>query len=113
MRITVIATGIEKDAPVPAQEKEKVTPLRQPLGLHQPLGLRQPRKSRMASTGLSQEDLNIPAFVRKGYAGQEQSEPPAAKPKAANAGNEEDFIFDEDESDREFEIPAFIRKQAD
>ena len=67
----------------------------------------------MASTGLSQEDLSIPAFVRRGYADQEQGEPPVAKVKAANAGNEEDFIFDEDESDREFEIPAFIRKQAD
>lgn len=107
MRITVIATGIEKEAqaaPAP-QEKDKVTQLRQAPGLRQ-------RKPRMASAGLSQEDLSIPTFVRVGYTGQEPREAPASKPKAVNAA-EEDFIFDEDESDKEFEIPAFIRKQAD
>jgi len=105
MRITVIATGIEKDVPAaPAQDKDKVTPLRQGSALRQ-------RKPRLASAGMAIEDLSIPTFVRVGYAGQESPEPQMAKPKAVNA--EEDFIFDEDESDKEFEIPAFIRKQAD
>lgn len=107
MRITVIATGIEKEMPTaPAQDKDKVTQLRQAPSL------RPRNKPRMASaSALSPEDLNIPTFVRVGYSGKEQPETHMARSKAASA--EEDFIFDEDESDKEFEIPAFIRKQAD
>ncbi|MDY7000874.1 MAG: cell division protein FtsZ [Thermodesulfobacteriota bacterium] len=118
MRITVIATGIDsKEAyvPVDVSSKGKITPLR---GVAQGVGqgagriernVEQPRRVVRAASG--GEDLNIPTFVRKRNAsGEVQSAPmpKAAVPKASAPG-EEDFVFDEEE----FEIPSFIRMQAD
>ncbi len=53
----------------------------------------------------SEEDRNIPAYLRR------QSQVAQTAHQAANAHQpgEDDFVFDEDE----FEIPSFIRRQAD
>ncbi|MFV0350602.1 MAG: cell division protein FtsZ [Halodesulfovibrio sp.] len=53
----------------------------------------------------SEEDRNIPAYLRR------QGQVAQTAQQAANLHNpgEDDFVFDEDE----FEIPSFIRKQAD
>ncbi len=124
MRITVIATGIEaKSAFGPSEEKSmgKVTPLRGqasasagPSGGGQP----QPRTGTLnpvrtpARKATNDEDMNIPAYLRKGAkAQQEQAAPRAEAPMRSRAAapGKEDFVFDEEE----FEIPSFIRMQAD
>ena len=57
--------------------------------------------------GAPHQDLTIPAYLRRGRKG--ASDPaPVAQYRAHTPGSE-DFIFDEDE----FEVPAFIRMQAD
>jgi len=53
------------------------------------------------------DDWNIPAFVRRQERKQEVHAP--AQVMNGHAPGEDDFVFD----DQEFEIPAFIRKQAD
>ncbi len=125
MRITVIATGIDaKDMQaVPDRAPQsKITPLRRggrvPNLTSSPAPQPQPQQSapqptmrprpRPASLGEADDDLNIPAYLR--YK-KNQDEAPKAKVQQVNghAPGEDDFIFDEDD----FEIPSFIRKQAD
>jgi cell division protein FtsZ len=114
MRITVIATGIECKETLKARNdraenvspftlrdarKQAVSALTPPSG---PSG--QPR--RVSSLG-STEDVNIPAYLRRAKTtGSDSPQRPLAK---ASQPGEEDFIFDEEE----FEIPSFIRMQAD
>ncbi len=114
LRITVIATGIEKSNQEQRQlgqgKEGKVTSLQQ-----EKEKIRQVHSQWSGNAGLgqSQDDRNIPAYLRKGQGGpgstQEQHQAEAKKAKARPAPGEEEFIFDEEE----FEIPSFIRKQAD
>jgi cell division protein FtsZ len=126
MRITVVATGIEaiKQQPVYERESAKVTPFRtrpnkiggksaapssQPARetMREPAReMASPRPRPTAKSGGADDDWNIPAFVRRQ---QRKEEAPASAQLSAHAPGEDDFIFDEDE----FEIPSFIRKQAD
>ncbi|MEG6505959.1 cell division protein FtsZ [Nitratidesulfovibrio sp. 1201_IL3209] len=121
MRITVIATGI--DAGIVGVEgagkSGTVTPFRKGGSLAQPAprSAAQPRAEQVQAKpaaqqtvqprglgGFSDDDRNIPAYLRK--QGQVQA---TVNRVNSHAPGEEDFIFDEDE----FEIPSFIRKQAD
>ena len=100
LRITVIATGIEQ--PTDSRQNQpfgqkKVTSLDQARG-------GQPRQA--ASAAGDSEDRHIPAYLRKGRGGQKDQ---GGQPAGQDSGSqEEEFVFDD-----EFEIPSFIRKQAD
>lgn len=81
-----------------APKQDVVTAPRQPRGMQ----------------NFSEEDRNIPAYLRKqgqvAATAQRASAPPAAtQAQQTHAPGTEEFIFDEDD----FEIPSFIRKQAD
>ncbi|MDQ7832559.1 MAG: cell division protein FtsZ [Desulfovibrionaceae bacterium] len=133
MRITVIATGIDSErlaasnaaaAARQAEERhvENVTPISRtrtpgssgPGGGGvpvQPAGpgsiLQSPRAAKIM-TSVTANDYNIPAYIRKGV--KKTPESAAVQPPVkAHAPGEEEFIFDEEE----FEIPSFIRMQAD
>ncbi|WP_456324982.1 cell division protein FtsZ [Desulfonauticus submarinus] len=98
LRITVIATGIEgKEEQAPAEEK--VTSFTE-IKKKNEKALRQvkPHSSEMDS----KEDLRVPAYLRKRGKSFTQS-------TEDNSGKGEDFVFEEEE----FEIPTFIRMQAD
>ncbi len=115
MRITVIATGIEADGQLRPQNNErpamgnKVTPLRKRGNMQQQAGgttqaaapkpARQPRQS---YSGMHEEDLTIPTFQRNRSRDELRT--------GVHAPGEDEFIFD---SEDDFEIPTFIRKQAD
>lgn len=133
MRITVIATGIDTVAAETTHQESilsgrigggggggKVTPIsnkpaqavqtapapraEQP---RQQERILQPQQMR-GTENFSDEDRSIPAYLRKqGQAAATAQQ--AAQAAGGHAPGEEDFIFDEDE----FEIPSFIRKQAD
>ncbi len=103
IRITVIATGIDdayaKQEPVNSKvtdltriQKGQSRPRTKPRGMHL-----DPEE---------EENLNIPAYIRRSRNAQGLS-PNTAESKNTSKG--EEFIFDEDE----FEIPSFIRRQAD
>ncbi len=132
MRITVIATGIEveemcnpkdhgfagfqqgvsaKDLKnrASAAGQGNVTQLhsrgQQPRGGQARPQTQQQQPPRMNSRRpLSDEDLNIPSYLRF-----KKSQEENMGGMNHHAPGEDDFIFDEDE----FEIPSFIRKQAD
>lgn len=102
IRITVIATGIE-DAFEKIEEKNaNVTRIDTQRGASRMV--QRPRTVRIE--GDSKENLNIPTYLRTrknidSLVGHEEK--PSVRKK------NEEFIFDEDE----FEIPSFIRRQAD
>ena len=105
MRITVIATGIETNSNQPQQKKQTVNTLHNPAP-SQPKTITEPQGLHQGTPGIrqglaSQEDLNLPAYLRQQTAKQ------AGGASVHNPGAD-DFIFDEDE----FETPSFIRKQA-
>jgi cell division protein FtsZ len=132
MRITVIATGIESASQrgMPVQQKvveqkpvEVITSLSRQKPVmapaapaahhHQPQhqqgsgGVQSPRSMRVLNS--QGNDYNIPAYLRKGT---KKGGPEAAlshPPIKTQPVGEEEFIFDEEE----FEIPSFIRMQAD
>jgi len=132
MRITVIATGIDSErlaaSPAAARQGEErhgenVTPLSRTRttgapgpgpggGVQvQPAGpgnvVQSPRAAKIL-TSATANDYNIPAYIRKGV--KKTPESVAVQPAVkAHAPGEEEFIFDEEE----FEIPSFIRMQAD
>jgi cell division protein FtsZ len=112
LRITVIATGIEKagqDQQEQGAGKEaKVTNLQQEKGRIRQV---QNQWARGAAPAQNQEDRNIPAYLRKGQSGsgQEMERQESGQGKSRPGPGEEEFVFDEEE----FEIPSFIRKQAD
>lgn len=123
MRITVIATGIEsamQREAIPAQKREEQKPVevitslnRQkpatpPMGGGGGGGVQSPRSVRVL-TSQQANDYNIPAYLRKGG---KKGNPEAAlsqPPLKTQPIGEEEFLFDEEE----FEIPSFIRMQAD
>jgi len=132
MRITVIATGIDSErlaastaAARQAEERhvENVTPLSRtrtsgtpgPSGGGVPAqpssvggGVMQSPRAAKILTSATANDYNIPAYIRKGV--KKTPESAAVQPPVkAHAPGEEEFIFDEEE----FEIPSFIRMQAD
>ncbi len=110
MRITVIATGIDakNSQQVPDRSQGKVTPLRRgqrPAVQQRPQQEAPQQRPRSRQGGLSgEDDWNIPTYLRNKKAQDE-----SGLQAKGHAPGEEDFIFDEDE----FEIPSFIRKQAD
>lgn len=108
MRVTVIATGIDSRSTEKDTDKGgKVTPFRRrgADGKNKPAS--------MTTTGYyldrSEDDLEVPTFVRMNNRNQPQEPKKEKKVGNGHAPGEEDFIFDEEE----FEIPSFIRKQAD
>jgi cell division protein FtsZ len=125
MRITVIATGIESAAQReagPQQTREEVTQssrdvitsLNRQKAATPPSthgggggGVQTNRSVRVLNT--QNNDYNIPAYLRKGG---KKGGPEAAlsqSPLKSQPVGEDEFIFDEEE----FEIPSFIRMQAD
>ncbi|RQD65527.1 MAG: cell division protein FtsZ [Desulfonatronovibrio sp. MSAO_Bac4] len=102
IRITVIATGIEDAFEKIEENNPNVTRIDSQRTRNRLV--QRPRSVSVDSD--SKENLNIPTYLRTrknvdSLAGQEEK--PASKKKG------EEFIFDEDE----FEIPSFIRRQAD
>ncbi|QLA17195.1 cell division protein FtsZ [Desulfolutivibrio sulfoxidireducens] len=128
MRITVIATGIDSERLAQSQaasrraeerQSENVTPIMRsrqpggpgPSGGGQPAqggGVLQSPRAAKVLTSATANDYNIPAYIRKGGKKSPEGSAPQA-PIKAHAPGEEEFIFDEEE----FEIPSFIRMQAD
>ncbi|MBI9109725.1 cell division protein FtsZ [Maridesulfovibrio ferrireducens] len=111
MRITVIATGIET-----AEEKtmQPVCEIQQPVRSNiTPRGMAPRAKEhgnvRQLGNPHSEEDRSIPAYLRTGAKPAEAAGKPESVRSAANSGGEE-FIFHDDD---DFEVPTFIRKQAD
>jgi cell division protein FtsZ len=123
MRITVIATGIEsamardgvqqvkreetKPAEVITSLARQRTAAPAPSGSGGGGGSQSPRSVRVLNN--QGNDYNIPAYLRKGG---KKGGPEAAlsqPPIKTQPVGEEEFIFDEEE----FEIPSFIRMQAD
>jgi len=108
MRITVIATGIGETGNCRGSE-ERVLDLGGARGnmAHPSIAGTAQRRPYAPYHG---EDRSIPAYLRKGGK-PEPLLPPQSKNKTlkAAAGGGDDFIFDEEE----FEIPSFLRKQAD
>ncbi|MGD9608460.1 MAG: cell division protein FtsZ [Desulfovibrionaceae bacterium] len=122
MRITVIATGIEsamaRDGMQQVKREETkpvevITSLPRSKSTPPPSGgpgggsSQSPRSVRVLSS--QGNDYNIPAYLRKGG---KKGGPEAAlnqAPIKTQPVGEEEFIFDEEE----FEIPSFIRMQAD
>jgi len=104
------------DAPAAAQEASEQAPREAsalqrdseryaaPQDRDQPAYLRHGRSSERYATT---QDRNVPAYLRHGRKG--ASDPAAIAQYQAHTPGSEDFIFDEDE----FEVPAFIRMQAD
>jgi cell division protein FtsZ len=102
MRITVIATGIEDEDDKKAEPvSARVTPISEAKKAKETIGKR-PRTVQIDPD--REDDLRIPAYLRHGRRVADKNE---VKNSAQNT--QEEFIFDEDE----FEIPAFIRMQAD
>jgi cell division protein FtsZ len=118
LRITVIATGIESATETvqdtqPFGGESKIMQMNGKMkGQGQKSRSSQSQRNRHAAPAEDFEDRNIPAYLRKGLGGQAttEQEQTGSKQKKSKAGpGEEEFIFDEDD----FEIPSFIRKQAD
>ncbi len=141
MHITVIATGIDAIPPhAELVETQTQPPQPQPQPISQPVenkteqapqqqqrrpepnvrAISQPRqqtsnscvqspRSKRFQNATQQNDLNIPAYLRRsGKKGPDVNYDMMQQVKSSSPG-EEDFVFDEEE----FEIPSFIRMQAD
>lgn len=110
MRITVIATGIEKE-PEQADEPRKVSRLLRgnaAPAVQAPAQPQQPARTSLGGGDFAKDDLNVPAYLRVRKLREQEAQPQLSKAAVAGGSNEE-FVFDEEE----FEIPSFIRKQAD
>jgi cell division protein FtsZ len=119
MRITVIATGIDAqrcDEGVDRSSANLRGRSSQQAGGAQVHSINRaqnsPRARTAQQTGVADEDLSIPAYLR--YKKNQEESQQQQQQQQSNNGNghapgEDDFIFDEEE----FEIPSFIRKQAD
>jgi len=111
MRITVIATGIESKMVRDAEDKAsqgKISRLRSGSGGSGGDDGGEPREipRRVVRPVSADEDLSAPAFARRGKNPMAKEETRSMK---RHQPGEEDFVFDEEE----FEIPSFIRMQAD
>lgn len=111
MRITVIATGIGESAACSSRPEgeNRIIDLGNARGNTQAGGAGP--SQRRPFIAFHAEDRSIPAYLRKGGKPEPSVQMHAANKvlKAAATGGGEDFIFDEEE----FEIPSFLRKQAD
>ncbi|WP_432738839.1 cell division protein FtsZ [Maridesulfovibrio sp. FT414] len=123
MRITVIATGIESASSQTAAPKVETA---------QPQAQAQPQRATITPRGMTprqketitsihqlgsahaEEDRSIPAYLRHGANrptdATGNAEPVQRQPKQTAANSGEEFIFHDDD---DFEVPTFIRKQAD
>ncbi|KUJ95790.1 MAG: Cell division protein FtsZ [Desulfonauticus sp. 38_4375] len=99
LRITVIATGIEHNDDK-ANGEEKVTSINE-VKKYKEQSIKKSRKVKVNIE--NEEDLRIPAYLRRGKVASTELK------EKIEENSKEDFIFDEDE----FEIPSFIRMQAD
>lgn len=130
LRITVIATGITAEAsgnvgkekgnvtqlPTTRKTRAAAAPAAQTGGSASGTGMG--RRMYNSVTGpVNEDDLNIPAFVRRDARQRRMDEqepmPGSGQPVVKSAmptPGEPEFIFEENE---EFEIPSFIRKHAD
>ena len=68
------------------------------------------KKDRSPAPASSEEDRELPAYLRKKGIHSEENTELTQSTKAHVAGGEAEFIFEDDD---EFEIPSFIRKQVD
>ncbi len=108
MRITVIATGIDKDrAEITQDRKVRRFPGAAMGSESVRTSGHRPRGDYPIGRG-GEENMNIPTYLRKNGAALAPQEP-RENGKAVHAPGEDDFVFEEEE----FEIPAFIRRQAD
>jgi len=106
LRITVIATGIEKENKTIdthiESSRPRITPFRRKEEVK--------KKDRSPAPASSEEDRELPAYLRKKGIHSEENTELTQSTKAHVAGGEAEFIFEDDD---EFEIPSFIRKQVD
>lgn len=108
MRITVIATGIEKG-------EQPIDTTIESSGVHRMGNLRRiehkPRQTnRRPAPAASEEERQLPAYLRKKSGKDEDKVSLIQGQKVGVASGEDDFIFEDEE---DFEIPSFIRKQVD
>ncbi|NLY40415.1 MAG: cell division protein FtsZ [Desulfovibrionales bacterium] len=111
MRITVIATGIQDSAAV-AEKNAKVTPIAAAQG-----GTRQGESGRsgmgtprIRSVAISDStDFDIPAYKRRQRDISVEDRRHEPKMMCVNGQDNAEFVFEEED----FEIPSFIRMQAD
>ncbi|WP_291318751.1 cell division protein FtsZ [Desulfonatronospira sp.] len=106
IRITVIATGIEDEHASSERTSSKVTDISR-VQKSQNNARQRPRNMSVDTEG--KDNLNIPAYIRRSRNNQDQAPIESAKQNKTRQKKGEEFIFDEDE----FEIPSFIRRQAD
>ena len=112
MRITVIATGIQ-DVSVPMEKGAKVTSIAPAPVAGRPAEepsrgfINRPHRPKINVSEAA--DLSVPAYLRnpKNSAAQEERRPDPRR--VVNGPEDPEFLFDEEE----FEIPSFIRMQAD
>jgi cell division protein FtsZ len=112
MRITVIATGIQ-DVSVPVEKGAKVTSIAPAPVAGRPAEepsrgfINRPHRPKINVSEAA--DLSVPAYLRnpKNSAAQEERRPDPRR--VVNGPEDPEFLFDEEE----FEIPSFIRMQAD
>ena len=111
MRITVIATGIQ-DGNVPVEKGGKVGvfssgsgPARQAVESETSFGRTRIRKVNVNES----TDLNVPTYVRLAKNQPAAEERRHEVRRCVNGGEDAEFLFEEEE----FEIPSFIRLQAD
>jgi len=86
------------------QEPRAAAPLERPREAQTP-HVASPRTERIMAT--HHNDLTIPAYLRRGR--KSTTDPAGIAQYKTHTPGSEDFVFDEDE----FEVPAFIRMQAD
>jgi len=112
MRITVIATGIQ-DGNIPVEKGGKVTAFAPASGsgsARQEEGSTLIRPQRRKITVNETTDLSVPAYLRMGKGQPAVDERRMeSRVRCVNGADDAEFLFDEEE----FEIPSFIRKQAD
>lgn len=114
MRITVIATGIQQVMEEPDPQLSKAE--QQKLMLLGPRGMARGGQQQSARPAMREghrrvveENRNIPAYLRKNGAAATEEPTQQVSRRAVAGPGEEEFIFEEDD----FDVPAFIRKNAD
>ncbi len=116
MRITVIATGIDNSGEIANQPPVETANTRQ---AQQPTFTPRGMTRKSEATGKvkefknpnSEEDRSIPAYLRNTARPADNAQPePSLKQSRSAANSGEEFIFHDDD---DFEVPTFIRKQAD
>ena len=111
MRITVIATGIQ-DGNVPVEKGSKVTAFAPGAASNRQTaesesGFIRPRTRKITVNDAA--DLSVPAYIRAAKSQPGVEERRHEPRKCVNGADDAEFLFEEEE----FEIPSFIRMQAD